>query len=337
MTRAAIALAGLAALAPVGTAPARADGPVRLRMAAIAPEGTAWAREIKALSRDIETQTNGQVEMKWYLGAIAGDELTALDRIRKNQLDGMAGALFCERLAPSLWVARVVGMFQSRNEAHFVLNKLRPTLDKEIEANGFVGLGWGSFGSEVIFSRSPVRSMADLRKGQYWTWSLDELWVKELPAMGIRTLALPVEEAAQAYDEGKVDGFIGVPSAALAFQWSSRAKYFTNLSAAFLPGCIVISRRALDNITVEQQRVVRAAAAKFAIRFDDVAIRQDDALLGGLFEHQGLKKVPLEPSFVAEFYEAARRVRTELGAKLVAPALLSEVSDWVAEFRRTTP
>ena len=35
--------------------------------------------------------------------------------------------------------------------------------------------------------------------------------------------------------------------------------------------------------------------------------------------------------------ELVSNLRDLLGAKLVAPALLSEVSDWVAEFRRTTP
>ena len=256
MLRCALVIAALLLASGLG----RAEPKVRLRMAAIAPDGTAWARELHALSRDIVNETNGQVEMKWYLGAIAGDELTALERIKKNQLDGMAGAIFCERLAPSLWVTRIAGLLRNREEAHLILNRLFPTVEKEFTANGFVALALGNFGSEVFFSRTPIRSMADLRKGHYWTWSLDEVWLKEMPAMGIQSVALPVEAAAQAYDEGRIDGFFGVPTAALAFQWSSRAKYFTNLSAAILPGCIALSQRALDSIPVELQRVVRSAA-----------------------------------------------------------------------------
>ena len=88
-----------------------------LRMAAIAPDGTAWARELKALARDVEAQSNGELRIKWYLGAIAGDELTALERVKRAQLDGEAGASFCQRLAPPLRAARLVGMYQSHQEA----------------------------------------------------------------------------------------------------------------------------------------------------------------------------------------------------------------------------
>src|SRR3954453_10187849 len=98
---------GLIGLIVACTAARSQAEPIKLRMAAIAPEGTAWARELHALARDIETHTNGAVSMKWYLGGIAGDELTAVDRVRRGQLDGVGGALFCTRLAPSLWVLRL--------------------------------------------------------------------------------------------------------------------------------------------------------------------------------------------------------------------------------------
>ena len=59
--------------------------------------------------------------MKWYLGGIAGDELAALERVKRGQLDGEAGAIFCQRLAPTLRVARVPGLFESREEFIYVV------------------------------------------------------------------------------------------------------------------------------------------------------------------------------------------------------------------------
>jgi TRAP-type C4-dicarboxylate transport system substrate-binding protein len=310
-----------------------------LRMAAIAPDGSAWARELHALSRDVELKTDGAVKMKWYLGGIAGDELSALDRARRGQLDGLAGALFCERLAPSLWVTRIVGLFQDRIEGRFVLNRLRPTLEREMGQHGFVDLGDGNFGSEIFFTRAPVRSMADLRRTRLWTWSLDDLWVRELPAMGIHAVPLALEAAANAYDDQHIDGFIAVPTAALAYQWSARAQYFSELSAAFLPGCIVLTHSAFDQLDTAQQDVVRAASAKFAGRFADLGEEQDRALLSGLFERQGLKRVRVTPAFATEFRESAARARAQLAddmlrEKHVSPALLNDVLAWLTELRR---
>ena len=55
--------------------------PTVLRMAAIAPEGTSWARELKAFARNLERATDGAVRVKWYLGGVAGDEAEEVERI----------------------------------------------------------------------------------------------------------------------------------------------------------------------------------------------------------------------------------------------------------------
>jgi TRAP-type C4-dicarboxylate transport system substrate-binding protein len=327
-----VSLLGLAFLV-VPANLARAEGGVTLRMAAIAPEGTAWAREIHALSRDVETQTDHAVTMKWYLGGIAGDELAALERVRKGQLDGMAGASFCQRLGPSLGIAQVHGLFRDPSEARVVLNRMRPIVEKEFEQNGFVLFGIASFGFQTLFSRNAVSSMADLRKGRYWVWSLDRFSMQQLPAMGVNVVPLPVEAAGQAWDEGRIDGFVAVPSAALAYQWSSRAHFFSTISAGILPGCITVSRRAFDQLPIQHRQIVSAAAAKFAVRFTDVGQEQDKALLSGLFEHQGVKRVPAPAAFASEFFDAAAHAREHIGADLVPKALLDQVVGWLNEYR----
>jgi TRAP-type C4-dicarboxylate transport system substrate-binding protein len=311
---------------------ARAD--VRkLRFAAIAPEGTAWAREINAFSRDFEQQTGGETLLKWYLGAIAGDEITALERLQKGQLDGMAGALFCARLAPSLRVWRVVGLFQDRDESQHVLGLLRVVLDEEMSARGVVLLGTGGFGSEIVFSRMPIGSLAELRRARMWRWSLDDVWAEMMPAMGLNSVPVPVEDSPHAYDEGRIDGWMGTPTAALAFQWAARARYFTDIRMAFLPGCVVVAKRAFDALPIPQQQALRTAAAKFAVRFEDLGRTQDEALVGRLFEKQGLKRVPVSAAFRAELAEEALKVRDKVPGTLVPADLLKRVTGWLADYR----
>src|SRR3954463_7446180 len=87
-----------------------------LRLATIAPEGSAWARELAAYARDVDESTHGAVRIKIYYSGIAGDEFTVLDRIRREQLDGALASESCTRLAPSMKVTRIVGLFQTREE-----------------------------------------------------------------------------------------------------------------------------------------------------------------------------------------------------------------------------
>ncbi|MCA1664398.1 MAG: hypothetical protein LC659_09050, partial [Myxococcales bacterium] len=88
----------LSALLLLGGSSARAEtaAPAEttvLRMAAIAPEGTSWARELKAFARGVEKATDGALRVKWYLGGVAGDEAEELARVERDQLDGGAGAM----------------------------------------------------------------------------------------------------------------------------------------------------------------------------------------------------------------------------------------------------
>jgi TRAP-type C4-dicarboxylate transport system substrate-binding protein len=323
-----------AALALSLLVPAGAGAQHVLRMASVAPEGTAWARELKAFARDVATSTGGTVRVKWYLGGIAGDDLAIGERIRRDQLDGAAsGGMLCERVAPSLRVLRVMGICQTRDESSYVVGRLRPIIDAECERNGFISLVTAGLGPEVLFTRSPVRSLAELKQSRLWIWNNDDPFVAQLATIGVHAVPLSLEAAARAYDDGQVDGFLTVPSAALAFQWSTQARYVSDLRVSFLTGCIVVATRAWDDLSIEAQAAIRAAAAKLQVRFEDVGHSQDEALLGGLFARQGLRPVPVSASFRSEFFEAARAAREALGDKLVPRALLTRVLEVLADYR----
>ena len=133
MRRALVAAA--AVVAALAGSPAGAD-PAAVRMASMAPDGTAWARELKAYARDVEAATGGDMRIKLYLGGIAGDEAAVPDRIKKGQLDGEMAAVTCERMAPSLRVLRVPGLIRRRDEATYVIDRLRPTIEAEFRQKG---------------------------------------------------------------------------------------------------------------------------------------------------------------------------------------------------------
>jgi TRAP-type transport system periplasmic protein len=320
----------------LAASPAWGEPPVvhTLRMATAAPEGTAWAREIRAMSREVEQLTHGTVRMKWYLGGIAGDEVQMGERIRRDQLDGVgSGGMLCARMAPSMRVFSVLGLFQDRSEATFVAGRLKPELDREFQKSGFVNLSEFTLGPQVLFTRQPVQSLADLKKARLWVWDLDEVQLKQLHEMGVPIVPTSVEEAARAYDTGKTDGFMAVVVAALAFQWSTQARYLTPLRFGVLTGCLIIANRAFDSLPLEAQQALRSISASTASRLELSGRQQDEALLGGLFSRHGLTYVRVSDHFRSEFLEAAASAREHLGGALVPQPLLLKVTAWLADFR----
>jgi TRAP-type C4-dicarboxylate transport system substrate-binding protein len=305
-----------------------------LRMATPIPDGTVWAREIHGLAREIEDRSHGQVRLKVYYSGIAGDEMEVADRIERDQLDGaFSGGMLCIRLAPSMRVMRVLGLFQGRDELAYVLGRLKPVIDEEFRKSGFVNLGLVGVGPELIFSRKPIATLAELKTTRLWSWNADNTLGPELRRLGFATLPATLPQAARLYDEGQVDGFVAAPAAALAFQWSAQAHYLLPLRLASLDACTIISNRFFDPLPLETQQIIRTAAARAIAHLDDAVRAQDEELLSGLFARQGIHTTPVPPVLRAQFFDEARAARDKLGATMVAPALLDRVLSLLADYR----
>lgn len=318
----------------LGAKPAPAEEPVVLKFASVAPDGSVLAQEIKRWGADIDAATGGKLKVKWYFNGVAGDELEQGDRMMKGQLDGSAGGqMFCNRIIPSMRVTRLPGVFQSRDEAADAINRLQPEMVKEAHDHGFVLLTAVALGPDVIFTRTPVHNLAELRKVKLWRWDLDEVGIATSREMGLQIVPLPVGDAGRAYDQGHVDGFLAIPLAALAFQWSSRARYVTDLRGSYLWSCLVLTERALQRLPTASQDALRQTAARARERFEEMGRRTDEALLGGLFAKQGAVSVPVSESFRVEYVAAARNARNKVADRFVPKALVDRVLQMLADYR----
>jgi TRAP-type C4-dicarboxylate transport system substrate-binding protein len=315
-------------------APANAEPDFVLRLATIAPEGTPWARELKAYAHNLETATEGRVRVKIYYGGVAGDELEQEQRIQRGQLDGsISGGMLCERVAPSMVVARLPAMFQNREEAIEVMNNLEPTLEAEAHKAGFAMPSTSAVGSDALFTRVPVQTMDDLRRLKLWHWAPDEAGIASSRAMGLQIVPLPIYEGGRAYDDGRVDGYFAVPSAAMAFQWSTRARYVADLRRSYIFGCVLIAERFYLRLPPRLQQAVRGSTALLRERFAEVGRQVDEALLNGLFAKQGLIVTPVSERLRAEYFAAAREAREHVTETLVPRALIDRVLRMLADYR----
>jgi TRAP-type C4-dicarboxylate transport system substrate-binding protein len=312
----------------------RAEPTIHLRFATIAPEGTGWAREVKAFAREIEGASGGRVSMHVYLGGIAGDDAEMGRRIRRDQLDGaLSAGMLCQEVAPAFAVFRIPGLMQDRAEGAYVLTRLVPLLREQATAHGMRLLTSGSLGSDVVLSRVPIDSMETLRKLKLWLWDLDQTSVAFARAMGLNVVPLPVGDAGKAYEDRKTDGFIAIPSAIFGYQWFTRQLYLSQLPFAPLHGCAVMSSSTFERLPTDVRDVIETASVKFGLRVSETTRVQDEELLGGLFEKQGVRSVPVSAALRAQFLEAAHAARDRLGAQILPTELLLKVQSFLADYR----
>jgi TRAP-type C4-dicarboxylate transport system substrate-binding protein len=301
-----------------------ADPPRRLHLAAVAPEGTDWAGYLRTFSHEVEAKSGGRLQLKWTLGGTGGDEPTLLMRVLSHDLDGVAGAVMCERLAPSLRALELIGLVSGERQARAVLQGLSHQIDEELRSTPFRPLFVSNgFGHRVLFSRRPVRSLTELRRGRWWVWDLDEALTMQLREMGVPVVPMPLESAAAAGQDGVVDGFIAVPGAAVAFGLYAHTHYYTDLESGFLPGCLLMSASSFEALSASERTAMVTSAARLKVDFEN-AERHLEADLDAALGRVGLKKVPMSGDFRAGFFAAGRDAIERLGDKLAPRWLVEE-------------
>ena len=306
----------------------------KLRIATAAPDGTSWAHAFHAFARTISEGTNGSVEVKFYFGGLAGDEQQVHQLMDAGKLDGIvSGGPMCSDVIPSMRVFGIVGLFQSQDEATYILGHLRPTLDKEAHDARYLLLTTGSIGPVIVFSREPITTMAELQKTRLWSWDLNKVFLKEAEQLSFALDKTSVETAQKEFDAKKVDGYLTTPVAALAFQWYVGTKYITDLPTGYLMGCFLIREQALDQLSADEQAVVRKAGTKLGVKIDSDNRLQDEKLLGSVYPSRGLKLVTVTNKFRADFFDAAKSVRQQLGEGLLPRGLFEQVVQLLADYR----
>src|SRR5688572_22590971 len=80
-----IRLLSASLLALVVASPAIAQ---TLKIATLAPDGSAWMRELRSAAAEVKAGTGGRVEVKFFPGGVMGSDSVVMRKMRLGQLQG---------------------------------------------------------------------------------------------------------------------------------------------------------------------------------------------------------------------------------------------------------
>ena len=154
-----------AAAPPADAAIAPAGAKIVIKIASIAPKNSPWDKALERMAADWERLSNDAVEVRIFAGAIAGNEQ---DMIRKIRFGALQGGVFSNmglaKIDPSLTVLSIPFLFHSREEFNAVFERMKPVLEKKLEAQGFRMTLWTLAGWVNFFTKTPVSGPDDLKK-----------------------------------------------------------------------------------------------------------------------------------------------------------------------------
>jgi TRAP-type C4-dicarboxylate transport system substrate-binding protein len=316
---------------PCGQAPAAA---LDLKIATIAPEGSAWMRAMRQGGAHISERTGGRVNLKFYAGGVMGNDKSVLRKIRVGQLHGgvfTAGGL--EEVYPELGLYNLPLLFRSMDEVDYVRARLDQPLRDGLDRAGFVSFGFAEGGFALLMAGSPVRSLEDLKGKKVWVPEGDTVSYRGMESLGLAPVTLPISDVLTGLQAGLIDVIASSPIAAVAFQWHTRIKFVTTTPLTFLYATLAVDRRVFSELAPADQAVVRDVMEQI-YRDLDRQNRSDNEGAAKAMATQGLEFVSPAPAEVERWRAKAGTLIQQLQAEgRYDPALFVRLQQLLVEYR----
>ena len=302
-----------------------------LKIATLAPDGSAWMRELRAAAAEVKQGTAGRVEVKFYPGGVMGNDAVVLRKMRLGQLQG--GVLTASELSlvyPDAPVYSLPFLFEDWDQVDRVWRQVDPLLAKGFEQRGLRMLGVSGVGFAYLMGNKPLRSQADMAGIKLWVPQNDAIAIRTFKLGGVSPIPLPIGDVFTSLQTGMVDTVANTPSGAIALQWHGKLKSMVDLPLTFVVGYLVVDDKAWKKLAPADQAVLAKAFANAARRMD-ANVRRDDVAALAAMKKQGMAVTTLDAAEAARWRSLGTRITAELEAeKSISPGILAAVRQALA-------
>ena len=286
---------------------------LRIKVAALAPKGTNWAKAIQGFAKEVKKKTKGRVKFKVFYGGVQGDEPVVLRKVRVGQLQGgiFTGKTLGD-IAPNVRVMEVpFNFYTDRVKAKKALDGLTPYFNGELLKKEFVTLGFYEIGLVYVVSRKKLSGLNELKGKSFWYWEGDEVVSAMVSSLGLISKQVPIHEVKSALSTDMITAAYAPPMGILALQWQSEVKYLVNFPTAYAIAAFLVKKEIWNKVSAEDQKSIMEISKKYVAKANTDVIQDN---IKGLEE---LKKGGVEfVDFSKEDIKKAETVRSDIVKKL---------------------
>ncbi|MBI2406761.1 MAG: TRAP transporter substrate-binding protein DctP [Gemmatimonadetes bacterium] len=254
----------------------------------------AWFLVLKEVAAQWGKASGGKVRVLLYPGGRQGDDP---DVVRKMNLGTLnAGVLTSAGLGEierSVYALSIPLAFNDYEEVYAVLEKMRPKLEAQFEAKGFIVLNWADGGWNHFFTKSPAATPEQMKKLKLFTWAGDVKTAEAYKRMGYDPRPAPSTELVTGLQTGLFESFLAPPQVALITRYYEQTRYMTELPVQILMGATVIRKETWERIPADLRpqllKIARDAGSKLQKSIRDGYQRDVDAM-----KKAGLTVVPVD-------------------------------------------
>ena len=312
-----------------------ADAEYVIKFGTVAPEGTPWAMQLRAIKKRVETESKGRIKFKLFLGGTLGGEVEMVRSTRRGRLQGFGGstAAMAEGAGiDQMMLFELPFFFESFEEADYIADKVvQKDFEKILDKKGFVFAhwnenGWRNFGTKA----KPIHTVDDLRSMKMRSQEAPT-HLAMYKALGVQAESLPVPEVLGALQTGMVDGFDNTPLFSSATGWYEGVKHYTISQHIYQPAIVVYNKKFLAKLPEDLRKIVIGdTQAETREARNNVRAMRTELLQN--FRESGIAVYEMTPAERALFEKACAGVPKQFEKK-IGKKLLDKVIKGKAEYR----
>jgi TRAP-type C4-dicarboxylate transport system substrate-binding protein len=313
-----------------------AHGETLIRVGTVAPEGSRFVKDLRAMTNEIERLSGGSVRFKWFTGGRLGDEKAMADTLmdQNGRLEGVAfTGIGLTHLVPEMKVWIYPGLFQDYDEVSYLENHYKAEFDGYFAREGLMMLTWAEAGFNYLHSAEKFNTFAELKKRRLWLWADDEPTLQAAAVLGIKTDATKLGELFDWLEAKKIQAWAYPPLAVLGFGLQKYSKYMSDMPFTLLVGAVVIRKDVYDKLPQDAQRAIKVVGEKWGIRMT----RSWRVEMGRAIEamkKQGTQVVVWSDEEKQKFFQACAVERGNVARKWNLEPLMRRFAADLEQFRR---
>ncbi len=306
----------------------------KIRMATLAPKGSSFHLSLQVMGQKWRQAPGGEITLTIYTDGTMGGEFDVIRRMRIGQLQAaMLTVVGLSEIDESINVLEYMPMmFRSLEEMEYVLEQLRPTLEKKMLDKGFVTLFWGDAGWIRFFTNKPVKYPEDLKKMKSFVWAGDTQQLDLMKAAGYHAVPLEASDILIGLQTGMIDVVSTIPTYALAGQFYRRAKYMLEVNWAPLMGATVVTKKAWDRLTARDREFIMETAAEAGREIKTQSRLEAEQSVEAM-KKRGLVVQEVGPEIEARWIAAAEEIYPKIRGPMVSEEIFDEVRRIIREYR----
>ncbi|MBR5672349.1 MAG: TRAP transporter substrate-binding protein DctP [Spirochaetales bacterium] len=304
-----------------------------IKLGSIAPAGSLWDIKLREIASEWKAITNGEVQLKLYLGGTVGDEDNMIRAMKVGGLNACAiTAQGLKNIDSNTFAMCLPYIVKDDAEFEYVFDKVKGDFEQILDKQGFVTLGWAMTGWVNFFSKDPVVSPEDLKKEKIaidTDGRLSKIWTE----LGFRAIPLSFNDLVASLYSGMIDALYLTPLAASSMGLVKTAPHMCEHKIAPVYCAFVVEKKAWNRVPAKYREPLKQRTAEIAGEFYDI-IKVDEAKAIEVMKKNGLQIHQVSDSVAQEWLKLSVDGSDAFSRELISKDLYDKIIAIVNEYRK---